>query len=155
MTRALGFNVDAVSDYRKAVAQSDVVITCTTSREPLLTAADVPEGCFVAGVGADSDTKHELAPDLLVHGTLVVDVLEQCARIGDLHHALDAGAMTRDDVHAELAEVVVGRQPGRRSATEITVFDSTGTALQDVASALVVYERALAEGRGTVVQLGA
>ena len=155
MTAALDCSVDAVSDYRDAVARSDIIVTCTPSREPLLGAADIPAGCFVAGVGADSDTKHELAPDLLAGGTLVVDVLEQCARIGDLHHALDAGAMTREHVHAELAEVVVGRRPGRRSQTEITVFDSTGTALQDVASALLVYERAVAKGRGTVVQLGA
>jgi ornithine cyclodeaminase/alanine dehydrogenase-like protein (mu-crystallin family) len=133
---------------------SDVVVTCTPSRTPLLAAADVPAGCFVAGVGADSDDKHELAPDLLARGVVVADVLEQCARIGDLHHALAAGAMRRDDVHAELADVVSGRRPGRRSPDEVTVFDSTGTALEDVAAAMVVYERALAERRGMRFRLG-
>ena len=73
---------------------------------------------------------------------VVTDVLEQCAAIGDLHHALAAGVMTRGDVHAELAELVpAASRPGRRTAEEITVFDSTGTALQDVAAAAVVYEK--------------
>ena len=136
----------AVVDYREAVRASDVVVTCTPSRRPLLSAADVPTGCFVAAVGADSEDKQELAPDLLARSVVVVDVLEQCARIGDLHHALAAGAMRREDVHAELADVVSGRRPGPRSADEITVFDSTGTALEDVAAAALVYERAVDAG---------
>jgi alanine dehydrogenase len=82
-------------------------------------------------------------------------VLEQCARIGDLHHALAAGVMRPEDVHAELADVVSGRRPGRRSAAEITVFDSTGTALEDVAAAALVYERALDAGVGIELRLGA
>ena len=85
----------------------------------------------------------------------MVDVLEQCARIGDLHHALAAGAMRREDVHAELADVVSGRRPGRRSVDEITVFDSTGTALEDVAAAALVYERAVDAGIGIELRLGA
>jgi ornithine cyclodeaminase/alanine dehydrogenase-like protein (mu-crystallin family) len=91
----------------------------------------------------------------LARSTLVADVLDQCARIGDLHHALAAGAMSRDDVHAELADVVSARRPGRRSDEEITVFDSTGTALEDVAAAAVVYERAVARGGNRVIALGA
>lgn len=155
MARALGCEVRSVVEYRAAVHASDVVVTCTPSRRPLLSASDVPPGCFVAGVGADSEDKQELAPDLLARSVLVVDVLEQCARIGDLHHALASGAMRREDVHAELADVVSGRRPGRRSDTEVTVFDSTGTALEDVAAAAVVYERAVDAGRGIELRLGA
>ena len=154
MSRALGIDVVAVPGYRDAVARSDVVVTCTPSRVPLLSAADVPAGCFVAGVGADSDVKQELAPDLLARSVVVVDVLEQCERIGDLHHALVAGAMRREQVHAELADVVSGSRPGRTSRDEVTVLDSTGTALEDVAAAVVVYERAVAEGRGVRLRLG-
>jgi len=154
MSERHALDVVAVADYRDAVMKSDVVVTCTPSHIPLLAAADVPAGCFVAGVGADSDDKHELAPDLLARGIVVADVLEQCARIGDLHHALAAGAMRRDDVHAELADVVSGRLPGRRSPDEVTVFDSTGTALEDVAAAVIVYERALAARRGMRIRLG-
>ena len=154
MTERLALDVVAVGDYRDAVVKSDIVVTCTPSRTPLLAAADVPAGCFVAGVGADSDDKHELAPDLLLRGTVVADVLEQCARIGDLHHALAAGVVQRDHVHAELADVVSGRRPGRRAPDEVTVFDSTGTALEDVAAAVMVYERALAEAGGVRIRFG-
>jgi alanine dehydrogenase len=154
MAHTLGCEVRSVADYHTAVQASDVVVTCTPSRRPLLAASDVPPGCFVAAVGADSEDKQELAPDLLARAVVVVDVLEQCARIGDLHHALVSGAMRRDDVHAELADVVSGRRPGRRSATEITIFDSTGTALEDVAAAALVYERAVGAGRGIALRLG-
>jgi ornithine cyclodeaminase/alanine dehydrogenase-like protein (mu-crystallin family) len=109
----------------------------------------------VAAVGADSADKQELDPHLMAAAVVVTDVLEQCAVIGDLHHALEAGVMSRDEVHAELADVVTGRKEGRRSPEEITIFDSTGTALQDVAAAAVVYEKALAAGGGLRVALGA
>jgi ornithine cyclodeaminase/alanine dehydrogenase-like protein (mu-crystallin family) len=142
-------------NYRDVVGRCDVIVTCTASRVPLLDADDVSPGTFVAGVGADSDNKQELPPQLLARSTLVVDVLEQCARIGDLHHAIDAGAMSRDDVHAELADVVSGRRPGRRWAEEVTVFDSTGTALEDVAAAAMLYERAVAGHHNRAIQLGA
>jgi ornithine cyclodeaminase/alanine dehydrogenase-like protein (mu-crystallin family) len=85
--------------------------------------------------------------------TLVVDVLAQCAEIGELQHVLAAGLLTREQVHAELGEVVAGRRPGRTRADEITIFDSSGTALQDVAAAVAVYEQARATGRGTEVSL--
>ena len=110
-------------------------------------------GTFIAAVGADNHGKQELEPGLVASSTLVVDVLEQCAEIGELQHALAAGLMTREQVHAELADVVSGGRPGRTRADEITIFDSSGTALQDVAAAIVVYERALATGRGTTVNL--
>jgi alanine dehydrogenase len=154
MASELGCEVMAVDKHQSVVGRCEVIVTCTASREPLLRADDVSPGTFVAGVGADSENKHELAPDLLACSTLVVDVLEQCARIGDLHHALDAGAMRSEDVHAELADVVSGRRPGRRSADEITVFDSTGTALEDVAAASVLYVRAVAAGHSREISLG-
>jgi alanine dehydrogenase len=79
----------------------------------------------------------------MASGKIVVDILEQCVTIGDLHHALEAGVVVKDDVYAELGEIVAGRKPGRTSAEEVIIFDSTDTALQDVAAAAVVYERAL------------
>ena len=92
-------------------------------------------------------------PRLVASATVVVDMLEQCAEIGELQHVLAAGLMTREQVHAELADVVAGRKPGRTRGDEITIFDSSGTALQDVAAAIAVYEKARATGRGTEVKL--
>lgn len=105
-------------------------------------------GSFVAGVGADAEDKHELDPELLARSKVVVDVLDQCVSIGDLHHALAAGVMRREDVHGELGQVVAGRRPGRTTESETFVFDSTGTALQDAAACAVVIDRARQEGRG-------
>jgi alanine dehydrogenase len=150
---SLGVRVEAAKDLRAALRESDVCVTCTPARHAFMMAADVPPGMFIAAVGADSQGKQELEPALVASATLVVDVLDQCAEIGELQHALAAGLMTRAQVHAELADVVVGRRPGRTRDDEITVFDSSGTALQDVAAAVAVYERALATGRGTEVKL--
>lgn len=155
MSAELGIIVDVVEDYRRAVRSSDIVVTCTPSREPLLFPGDVSPGAFIAAVGADNEEKQEISPELLASSTVIADVLDQCSVIGDLHHAIRAGVMRREDVHAELADVVSGRKRGRSSDHQIIVFDSTGTALEDVAAASVVYERAVSRGIGTEIMLGA
>ena len=154
-TARLGLPVEAVKDIRPALADSDVCVTCTPSRRPVVAAADVAPGTFVAAVGADAPGKQELEPELLVRSTVVVDVLAQCVEIGELQHAVAAGLMAPTDVHAELGDVVAGRRPGRTRAGEVTIFDSSGTALQDVAASLAVYEKALRSGRGQEVALDA
>jgi alanine dehydrogenase len=138
----LNIPVTPADDLAGATVESDVCITCTPSHEALLGPEDVRPGTFIAAVGADSPIKQELHPALLANSKIVVDVLEQCAVMGDLHHALDAGIVTRSDVHAELGEVVARKKPGRVSSEEIIVFDSTGMALQDVAAAAALYEKA-------------
>jgi len=82
----------------------------------------------------------------------VVDILEQAATMGELHHAIAAGLVSSADVHASLGQVIAGQRPGRETAEQIFVFDSTGTALQDVAAAALVYERAKSTGRGMVFE---
>jgi ornithine cyclodeaminase/alanine dehydrogenase-like protein (mu-crystallin family) len=86
--------------------------------------------------------------------TVVADIAGQCAAMGDLNHAIAAGAMVEGDVHAEMAELVSGRKRGRASADEITVFDSTGTALQDCAAAATIFRRATDAGHGRRIDLG-
>jgi len=153
MSAQLGLQVRAAGSLGEAAPRSDIVVTCTPSRAPLLRRADVAPGTFVAAVGADNETKQELEPALMAVGTIVVDSLEQCATIGDLHHALAAGVVSLGQVHAELAQVVAGERPGRRSVEEITIFDSSGVAIEDVAAAAAVYEKAVAAGRGLTVDL--
>jgi len=144
----LGISIQPVSDLTSAARQSDICVTCTMSRQPLLGSDDVAPGTFIAAVGADNPQKQELHPRLMARSKIVCDILEQCAVMGDLHHALDAGVVTRANVHAELGEVVAGTKPGRESPEEITIFDSTGMALQDVAAAAVLYEKAQRQGTG-------
>jgi alanine dehydrogenase len=140
--------VTPVANLAAAVRQSDICVTCTTSRHPLLGVDDVRPGTFIAAVGADNPEKQEIHPSLMAKSKIVTDILEQCAVMGDLHHALAAGVMTRADVHAELGEIVAGKKPGRESEDEITLFDSTGMALQDVAAAAFLYEKAQRQGSG-------
>lgn len=155
MAARLGCSVEVSADIAAAARRSDVVVTCTPSRVPILGPDDVRPGTFVAAVGADHPDKQEISPALLAASRIVADVIEQAATMGDLHHALVAGVLTRADVYAELGEVVAGRKPGRCSSEETIVFDSTGMALQDVAAAAAVYERAVQAGRGLTVALGA
>jgi ornithine cyclodeaminase/alanine dehydrogenase-like protein (mu-crystallin family) len=154
MSRELGIEVTATGELRDAARESTICVTCTPSGRWFLGREHVAPGAFVGAVGADAPWKQEIEPALLASSTVVVDVLEQCATIGELHHALEAGVLRREDVHAELADVVAGRAPGRRWPDEIIVFDSTGTALQDVAAAALVHARALAAGIGVPIDLG-
>jgi len=150
---AAGLSMTVTGHLGAATRQSDVIVTCTTASQPFLTPDHISSGTFIAAVGADYPTKNEIAPELMARAIVVADVLEQCVAMGDLRHAIAAGAMSDEDVHAELAEVVTGRKPGRTSASEITLFDSTGAAIQDVASAAVIYERARGAGAGISVEL--
>jgi alanine dehydrogenase len=153
LAEELRIDVRPVSELESAVRQSDICVTCTPSRQPFLKRDFVTPGTFIAAVGADSPEKQELDPSLLRGNKVVVDILEQCASIGELHHALDAGLITIEAVHAELGEVVAGVKPGRTSPEEVIIFDSTGMALQDVVAAAAVYEKALASGKGTLINL--
>jgi len=147
-------SITAVPEPGAAAQQSDIIITCTPAQRWFIGRAHVRPGTFIAAVGADNEHKQEIEPALLAQSTVVVDVVSQAATMGDLHHAIAAGVMTAADVHAELGEIVAGKKRGRTSQDEIIVFDSTGTALQDVAAAAAVYERAVAAGAGTRVTLG-
>lgn len=155
MSKRVGLDVIAVPEAGEATRLSDVIVTATTARTPFLMRDMVPAGAFIAAVGADSPEKSELAPELMANATIVVDVLTQGATIGDLHHAIDAGLVTPADVHAELGDLVIGRKPGRTRSDEIAVFDSTGTAIQDTASAAWIYQRAIASNIGSSITFGA
>jgi alanine dehydrogenase len=138
----LGLEAEPVDGIESVAATCDVIVACTTAREPYLMAGHVGPGGFVAAVGADSPEKSEVHPDLMARARVVVDVLEQCVEMGDLRRAISAGAIRVEDVHAGLGALVVGEASGRTGADQIFVFDSTGTALQDVAAAAAIYERA-------------
>ncbi|MGQ0660903.1 ornithine cyclodeaminase family protein [Sphingosinicella sp.] len=132
----------AITDLVAAARRSDVIVTCTTAGAPFLDSSCAAPGGFIAAVGADSPQKSEIAPNLMARANIVTDLTDQAAAMGDLHHAIATGAMTRERVHAELAELVTGGKPGRSAPDELWLFDSTGTALQDVVAAAAIYARA-------------
>jgi ornithine cyclodeaminase/alanine dehydrogenase-like protein (mu-crystallin family) len=154
---AAGRDIDAqvAHSARAAAEHADIVVTSTVSRMPILGRDDVALGCFVAAVGADSPHKHEIAPELLQRARVVPDVLAQACVMGDLHHALEAGTMRATDVHGELADIVAGRIAGRTRADQIFVFDSTGTAIADLAAVNAIFEIACADAAAPRFRLAA
>jgi ornithine cyclodeaminase/alanine dehydrogenase-like protein (mu-crystallin family) len=147
--------VTVAADMTLATRASQIVVTCTTSRAPFLGVRHVVAGTFVAAVGADNEEKSEIEPELMRAAAVVTDHRGQCETIGDLHHAIAAGAMRSSDIRGELSDVVAGSVRGRLNDDEIIIFDSTGVALVDVAAAAIVYERAVSLGVGQVVRFGA
>jgi alanine dehydrogenase len=125
----------------------DVVSTTTPVREPIVHA--VGEWTHVNAMGADAEGKHEIADEILQNAKLVIDDHAQCTHSGEINVPWKAGLLGESDIHAELGAVVAGEAAGRTDGDGVTVFDSTGLAIQDVAAAHVVYERAREEGIGT------
>ena len=153
LSAELGIKMKAVDQLEDATLQSDICVTCTPSKQFFLKPEHIAPGTFVAAVGADNEDKQELDPILVGRSKVVADLVEQCATIGELHHALEQKVMTKEQVHAELGEVVAASKPGRTSNDEVIVFDSTGMALQDVVTSALVYERARQQGAGTTIEL--
>jgi ornithine cyclodeaminase len=134
--------IETAATPEDAVRGADVVITCTASSEPLLRAEWLRPGSHVTAVGSDGPAKRELEPGVLAGADLVVvDSRDQCARLGELHHAIEAGVLAADAA-IELGDVAAGRAPGRTSEGQTTVCDLTGVGVQDVAAAALVLERA-------------
>ncbi|HEX6262065.1 MAG TPA: ornithine cyclodeaminase family protein [Actinomycetota bacterium] len=149
MRAELGADVEVAPDVESAVREADLVVTATPAREALVRADWLSPGAHVTALGSDGPAKQELDVDVLARADLVVvDDLEQAAEKGELHHALEAGALTRDDVAAQLGDLVTGDHPGRTGGGQITVADLTGVGVQDAAVAALALERAEAAGLG-------
>jgi alanine dehydrogenase len=142
LSREPNVRATAVSDFAAATAQSDVIVTCTTSKAAFLREEHVRPGTFIAAVGADNEEKRELDTSLISKSRVIPDLLSQAASIGEIHHAIGAGALNAESIEEDLPRIVAGRAAGRRSDDEVIVFDSTGMALQDVASACATYAKA-------------
>lgn len=143
MNKEFGLDVSVATDPAQVVRESDVVVTATPSPEPVVSAEWLHPGVHVTAMGADSETKQELDPEVFRRADRVFcDSKSQCLRLGELHHARYAGVIPETDDIAELGEVAVGARPGRAREDEITVCDLTGVGVQDTAIALLAYRRA-------------
>lgn len=147
--------VDAFDDRFEVVAGSiaeaghcDVLSTVTPVREPIVPREAVGEQTHVNAMGADAAGKHELADAVLTDARIVIDDYDQCVHSGEINVPFKAGTLDDDDISATLGALVEGTEPGRRPTDGITVFDSTGLAIQDVAAAHSVYEHATDRGLG-------
>lgn len=134
-------------------AAQDVVCTLTPVREPIVKRDWIQNGAHVNALGADAAGKQELEPDVLRDAVVVVDDWEQAMHSGEVNVPLANGALRREHIRGTLGAILENAIPGRTSATEITLFDSTGLAIQDAAVARAAYERAVKAGLGTPVDL--
>jgi ornithine cyclodeaminase len=139
MTEALGIQVSSATSVKEALEDADLVVTVTPARKPVVEASFVKAGATILAVGSDGPDKQELEVEVLERADkIVADKLSQCAELGEIHHALEAGRLTEKDVYGELGDIVVGRLAGREDG-ELIVCDLTGVGAQDAALAEVVW----------------
>lgn len=149
----LGLDIKPIDTTEEAVRGADVVVTVTPRRSPLVVDDWIPDGVLINAIGADAPGKQELDPKILKRAKIVVDDWEQALHSGEVNVPLSKGIITRDDIYADIGEVVAGKKPGRTSDDEVTVFDSTGLAVQDIAVAWRVYQKAKEQGGGSEIDL--
>jgi ornithine cyclodeaminase len=149
MADLLGVRCTVAPDVHRALEQAEIAVTTTPSRDPLVTAIDLHPGLHITAMGSDAEHKNEIAPGAVAAARYVCDRLAQTRNLGELHHAIEAGTVSRDAEFAELGEVIVGRAAGRTRAVDVTICDLTGTGVQDTAIATLALDRVRASGAGT------
>jgi len=135
------------------VRDTDILVTLTPSREPIVKNEWISEGMHINAMGADAPGKEELDPMILKRAKIVVDDMEQALHSGEVNVPITRGILKPNEIYGELGEIVAGIKPGRVSDNEITVFDSTGLAIQDVITAWYVYEEAERRGFGRKITI--
>lgn len=149
----LGVLVRAEDDGATAVAGADVIVTTTPSDTPILKAEWLSAGQHVTAMGSDAEHKNEIDPKAIAAaGLYVADSLKQTRRLGELHHAINAGLVKAENAFPELGQIVAGKSTGRRSPSAITICDLTGTGVQDTAIATLARDRATAASAGTTFE---
>ncbi|MDT9600498.1 ornithine cyclodeaminase family protein [Sphingosinicella rhizophila] len=147
-----GFDAQAV-DLEQAVRGADIIVTATASQEPLVQKEWVSPGTHISAMGADARGKQELDPQLALGAALFAELPEQSVVLGEFQHAAALGLIGQDAV-TPIGAVLNGSQTGRTSADQITIFDSSGIGVQDLAIAAFAVERARALDLGTEVDIG-
>ena len=148
LSRDLGIPVAAETEPTVACAGADIIVTCTPATEPILRAAWLEPGQHVTAMGSDAEHKNEIEPAAMARVSYIADRLSQTRRLGELHHAIEAGLVAAEEAFPELGQVIAGQAPGRTSPAAITLCDLTGTGVQDTAIATLAHRRAIAAGAG-------
>jgi alanine dehydrogenase len=147
----LDIQITTVESAKEAVVGSDIVVTTTTSRKPVVMNEWVDLGTHVCAVGADTPGKRELDLSLLKRGKIVVDDVSQSTTIGELNVPHRDGLIELKEIYGEIGEIIVGRKEGRETEDEITIFDTSGLAAQDIISAHHILNNAKREKIGLVL----
>jgi alanine dehydrogenase len=152
-SKASQCRIVVVGTESEAVRQADIVVTTTPSKKPLVIDSWVSEGTHFNCIGADAPFKEELDPAILRRAKIVVDDLEQASHSGEINVPLSKGILSEKDIWAELGDILAGKKSARTSDKEITVFDSTGLAIQDAATVELVYKKAITRKTGSFVDI--
>jgi alanine dehydrogenase len=151
---AVGVAIDVAKSAEETVRNSDLVVTATTARQPILKSQWLKPGAHISAVGSHRPDSREIDGPTLARSKVIVDSREAImAECGDILLAIKEKSITENPVHAEIGEVLAGTKPGRKSASEITLYKSVGIAVQDVATAQLVYHKALELKVGTNVEV--
>jgi len=142
-----------VDTVKEAVENADIVVTTTPSRKPLVMDDVVSLGMHFNCIGADAPGKEELDPAILKRAKIVVDDWEQAIHSGEINVPISKGIISRENILGEIGEVIAGLKPGRESDEEITIFTSTGLAVQDAVTAQIAYEKALKKNVGRFIKI--
>jgi alanine dehydrogenase len=135
------------------VCQKDILITATPAREPIVKKEWIKPGVHINAIGADAEGKEELDPEILKKAKIIVDCWEQASHSGEINVPLAKGLIKKEDIFGELGEVVSGKKPAREKEEEITIFDSTGLAIQDLYTATLVYKEAKRKKMGKEIKI--
>lgn len=147
--REFGIPVVMARSAQDAVEQADILVTTTRGKGSLVEAAWVRPGTHIVAIGTDTYGKQELEPEVFRNAKIVVDSIAQCVEKGETWHPLNKNIIRQDDIHAEIGEILLGKKPGRETDDEITIFDSTGMAIQDNTTSYKIYRNAVASNTGT------
>ena len=150
--KRLGIPVSACDSVQAATAAADIIVTTTPSTQPLLLAEHVKPGQHITAMGADSEHKNEIEPQLVASATYFCDRLSQAQTLGELHHAIDENLIGAADSFTEIGQVIAGQAPGRMDINQITLCDLTGTGIQDTAIATLAHRLCQQQKAGTVFQ---
>lgn len=149
MSEETGLDICCCSQAEEAVRLADIIVTVTIGRRgPIVQKEWVKPGIHIAAVGSDMPDKQELCTELFYGAKIVNDSVPLCMKNGETHHAIDQGIIKKEDIHAEIGEIILGQKTGRENPEEITIFDTVGMAIQDNVMAAAIYKAALEKGIG-------
>ena len=144
-----GIPVIMANSKKEAVEQADILITTTRGKGSLVEADWVKPGTHIVAIGTDQQGKQELDPEIFRNAKIVNDSISQCTEKGETWHPLNKKIITKDDIHGEIGEILLGKKPGRENDEEVTIFDSTGMAIQDNTTSTKIYQNAIESKVGT------
>lgn len=144
---------EAVKDLPEATAASDIIITVTPSREPIIKKEWVKPGTHFSCIGADMAGKEEIDPKIFAGARVFTDDTPQCINVGEIEIPVARGILKKEDIAGEIGEILIGKTKGRQNRNQITIFDATGTALLDLLTAKLALEIAEEQNLGTSVEL--